>query len=128
MYTCHCMLEISQISTGTQTRASMRLKTDTLSQTLIGSDTLSDIYIPLLLKLFQKSLLTSVRYAWRKSQGMYYCDTMYIKVFKVIVPTIVVYFFLNVTTQEIHTNKYKTTFHSQQIDQYIHSCDIFTKN
>ena len=36
------------------------------------------------------------------------------------------YFFQNVTIQEIN-GKYKNTFHEQQIDQYIHTHDIFTK-
>ena len=44
---------------------------------------------------------------------------------KVIVPTVVVQFLQSVTIQEIHTNKYKNTFHSQQIDQYMHSRNVF---
>ena len=54
-----------------------------------------------------------------------YCS--YPCILKVIVPTIVVGFFQSVKIQEIHANKYKNTFHEQQIDQYIHSHDIFTK-
>ena len=44
---------------------------------------------------------------------------------KVIVPTVLVQFFQSVTKQEIHENKYKNTFHEQQIAQNIHSHDVF---
>ena len=35
---------------------------------------------------------------------------------KVIVPTVVIYFFFKVSQYEIHVNKCKNTFHKQQID------------
>ena len=40
-----------------------------------------------------------------------------------MMPTVAVYFFSKVSQYR----KYKNTFHDQQIDQYIHTRDIFTK-
>ena len=133
MYRYMLLVVISQISMGTPTGAIILsiISTDCLSITDLAQWHIdpptfktfsqnSSYLCKICFCLTREWICCPKLHAWRKSQGMHYCDTMY----KMCLQLCCIFFKMSQNRKYTQTN---IRIHKQQIDQYIHSCDIFTE-